>query len=94
MFIGEFLKEERTKAEAVQPDFAARLKVSLAYYKQLENNVGRPSWDLLLTISKELKIALPIIVFRCTTEKDIPIGKRKIFREIKPQIDELLNKLS
>lgn len=91
MNIGEVIKNIRKNQDKSQGQLATDCGITQTYLSQIESNQKEPSLRILNTISKNLKVPLPIIFFLSMDEKDVPVNKRKAFEIINPSIKSLIN---
>lgn len=93
MDISKALLEMRKQTVFNQKEFADKLGVTQTYVSLLENGKKVPSWDLIECYSKLVKVPIGIILWKCIEEKDVPSSKKRIFRELKPLVDNLINQI-
>lgn len=73
-----------------QVDFSKRIGITQSYLSSVENGNKKPSIDLLETISLLTNLPLPIMFWQSLTDENIPVGKRDVFNQLKPIIDDLI----
>lgn len=56
--ISKRIKEERIKLNLTQEELAEKIGMSYKYLSNIERNVDKPSLDLLIRLSAELKISV------------------------------------
>lgn len=93
MDLGSTLRNARIKRGLRQRICAIQLGVSSTYLSLVERGRKKPSMGLIEDMCKLYLIPVPILFWFTIQEKDIiPINRRR-FRLIKPDIDQLMNKL-
>lgn len=92
MQIGQALKELRKKKSLQQQDAAKLIGITQSYLSQIECDNKAPSKDVLTKISLAYGMPVGIIYFMAIEPNiDIPKGKRKLFAQVKPLMDDLLS---
>ncbi|MBN2272392.1 MAG: helix-turn-helix transcriptional regulator [Sedimentisphaerales bacterium] len=62
MHAGQIIRLIRTLDGVAQGELAQRLGISRAYLSQVENGRREPSFAFLKTLSKEMRVPLPLLV--------------------------------
>lgn len=91
MDLGTTLKKLRKQRGQTQEEFATHCGITQTYLSQIESNQKEPNLSTLKSISKQMKVPLPIIFFLSMTEDDIHPSKRKAFGIVNPSIKSLVN---
>lgn len=84
------IRKEKTP-QLNQSEFAKLIGITQTYLSQIETGAKTPKISVLETISKEVKIPLPIIFWLGINEEDIAEHKREYFRFLKPTVDVMIN---
>lgn len=90
MNLGKAIKELRKKRNCNQMTFAKQIGVSQGYLSQIEKGTKKPSVDLLESMSEKLDIPLPMMFWFSISENDVVPEKVKIYRILKPVVDNLI----
>lgn len=91
MDLGNVIKNTRKQKGLTQNEFASLCGITRTYLSQIESNLKEPNLSTLKTISKNLKVPLPILFFLSMTEEDIQPNKRKAFQIVSPSVKSLVN---
>jgi len=91
MDLGSVIKNKRKQKGLTQNEFASLCNITQTYLSQIESNLKEPNLSTLKTISKNLKVPLPILFFLSMTEEDIQPSKRKAFKIVSPSVKSLVN---
>jgi len=79
MQIGDFLKKKRQEKNISRDEMAKILNVSQSTISHWENNIRKPSIDMLQEISKHINIFPEIIdIFNGKEEKEIYATKKEL----------------
>lgn len=76
-----------------QMDFAEKMGLTQTYVSQIENGRKKPSMDVIQRYSQVCEMPIPIILWMAFDEKDVKKNKLKVFRELKPVIDNLIKEI-
>lgn len=87
--IGQLIKFGRIGQKISQDDLAKKIGVSKNYISLIENDKKDPSINFLKNTAKLLNIPLVLLVWE---KIDLPKGKTKDEKEIRKQIDKLVDK--
>lgn len=87
--IGQLIKLGRISQKINQDDLANKLDVSKNYISLVENDKKDPSINFLKNTAKLLNIPLVLLIWE---KIDLPKGKTKDEKEIKKQIDKMVDK--
>ncbi len=87
--IGQLIKFGRMGKKISQDDLAKKLNVSKNYISLIENDKKDPSINFLKNMAKLLNIPLVLLVWE---KMDLPEGKTKEEKEIRKQIDKMVEK--
>lgn len=93
MNLGIVIKNIRKQRGQTQNEFASLCGITQTYLSQIERNSKEPNLSTLKKISEALNLPLPILFFQSLTEDDVHPSKRKIFEDIKPTVNSLINEL-
>lgn len=93
MDISKALRDIRQSTSLNQKEFAVRAGLTQTYVSLIENGKKIPSFEVVGKYQKLSKTPLGILFWKAITEKDIQKGKLKIYRELKPLIDNLINQI-
>ena len=91
MDLGTTIKNIRKQRGQTQGEFAALCGITQTYLSQIEGNLKEPNLSTLKSISKCLKLPLPILFFLSMTEEDVQPSKRKAFALVNPSVKSLIN---
>lgn len=91
MNLGKTIKKIRKQKKLSQETFANQSGISQTYLSQIENDKREPNLSTLKSISTVLGIPLPILFFLSTTEDDIPLEKRELFKAIDESLTLLIH---
>lgn len=83
-------KLRKEKYNENQVDFSKRIGITQSYLSGIEIGNKKPSIDLLENISLLTNVPLPIMFWQSITDENIPVGKKEIFKQLKPSIDNLI----
>lgn len=87
--IGQLIKIGRIGQKMNQDNLAKKLDVSKNYISLVENGKKDPSINFLKNTAKLLKIPLVLLIWE---KMDLPEGKTKEEKEIRKQIDKMMDK--
>lgn len=94
LIISKRIKEERKKLNLTQEELAEKINMSYKYLSNIERNVDKPSLDLLIRLSEELKIS--VISLFADNKKDnknkVETKKDEFFRQLRYLTSDLNNK--
>lgn len=93
MDISKALKEVRKSTLLSQKEFSVRSKLSQTYISLIENGKKVPSLEVVGQYEEICKVPLAIIMWKSITEKDVQKNKLKVFKELKPVVDNLMNQI-
>lgn len=93
MKIGFVLKEARKRAGFKQNEAAALIGISQTYLSQIESDNKKASTQIIEEICFCYGTPAQVILWKSITEKDVKKSKQKIFRELKPLIDNLIDQI-
>jgi len=94
MDIGQALytaRKDYTKMN--QSELAKRLGLSQTYLSQIENGWKEPSMTVLNQYEKVCGIPLSVILWFGLNEDMVDKKKQRLYRELKPVIDNLINQV-
>ena len=91
MNISKALKEARKRTILNQKEFADKLGISQTYLSLLEAGKKTPSMDLIQVYSELLKTPVAIFLFKAMTDKDVHPSKKKVFNQLQPVINNLID---
>lgn len=85
-------KTAREKSKLSQQIASDRIGITQSFLSQLETGVKKnPSADVIRKAAKVYAMPLPLFVWLGSTENDVPPKKRKIYRTLKPIMNELIS---
>lgn len=87
--IGQLIKFGRINHKMSQDVLAKKLEVSKNYISLVENDKKDPSITFLKNTAKLLNIPLVLLIWE---KMDLPEGKTKEEKDIREQIDKMVNK--
>lgn len=93
MDISKALFQMRKRTVHNQKEFAGKLGISQTYLSLLENGKKTPSWDLIEHYSKLVNVPIAIVFWKSIEDKDVPTSKKRIFKELKPVVDNLIDQI-
>lgn len=93
MNIGETLRGLRKKKGLTQVEVAKKLKMTQAHVSKIENGDNQPNADTLTKMCALYGLPPQVALYMSMSEADVPKGKRKLFRELKPVIDDMIEQL-
>lgn len=94
MNIANALKRLRKETTSFnQQEFAGKLGISQTYLSQIEGGKKTPSMDLIEVYGRLTKVPLAVLLWMAMEEKDVKPSKKKIFKELKPTIDNLIREI-
>lgn len=91
MDLGHAFKELRFKRKARQGYICNQAGISQTYLSQIENGLKVPSIEVINGLCAIYKVPPAIVFWMATKEQDVQKGKRSIYNELKPHIDNLIN---
>jgi transcriptional regulator with XRE-family HTH domain len=91
MDLGTTIKNIRNQRGQTQKSFASLCGITQTYLSQIENNLKEPNLSTLKSISRILRLPLPILFFLSMTEEDVHPNKRKAFSIVNPSVKSLVN---
>ena len=91
MDIGTTIKKIRKQKGQTQEEFASQCGITQTYLSQIENNQKEPIFSVLKSISEQLNIPLPILLFLSMTEEDVQPNKREDFVKVSPSVKSFVN---
>ncbi len=93
MKIHQALLELRKKTQLTQTEVANRINISQTYLSQIEGGSKEPSMEILKRISETYNVPIPILYFKMLTIDDVPKNKQRIFKELHPLINNLIDQI-
>lgn len=93
MKLGIALKEARKKIGLNQMEAAKSIGISQTYLSQIENDKKKPATEMLEKICKSYSTDLAMVVWKSLNETNVKKNKIKLFRDLKPVIDKLINEV-
>ena len=93
MNLGNVIKNIRKQRGQTQEEFASLCGITQTYLSQIERNSKEPNLSTLKDISEAINVPLPILFFQSLTEDDVHPTKRKVFDDIKLDVNTLVNEL-
>ncbi len=93
MNIGSAIKKARTDKGYSQGDFAEQCGISQTSISQIENGIKKPNPTNLKKICKVLEVPETILYLYGIEESDIPKQKKKLYKLIYPNIQDMIKKL-
>jgi XRE family transcriptional regulator, regulator of sulfur utilization len=91
MDLGTTIKTMRQKRSIKQKDFAVQCDITAAYLSQIENNQKDPNLSTLRSISAQLGLPLPILLFLSLDEQDVKPEKQAAFNLINSPVKSLIS---
>lgn len=93
MIIHKALREVRKGLDLNQTEFAKVIGLTQTYISLIESGDKVPSFDVIERYNKVSKVPIPIIMWKTLEVNDVPKHKRKIYQELKPVVDSLINQI-
>jgi transcriptional regulator with XRE-family HTH domain len=93
MQLGPVLKQLRQRRGLTQMEVVKKAKVSQTYISQLESGAKEPSLTMLRKLGKIYKVPPQLIQTMAMDESDVPKANLKLFGQLKPVIDDIINQL-
>lgn len=93
MDISKALRQIRENTALNQKEFAARTGLTQTYVSLIENGKRVPSLEVIGQYESIGKVPLAVIMWKSLTEKDVQKNKLKVFKELKPVVDNLINQM-
>lgn len=93
MEIGNALKDARKKAGYKQQDAASAIGISQTYLSQIEGDKKKASTQIIEEICFVYGVPMQVVLWKSLAEGQIPKGKIKVFKELKPLIDNLIDQI-
>ena len=90
MQIGEVIKMLIKSRGLSQLEVAKEIGKSPTALSQIINGVYKPQTDTLESLSKLLKVPVPVIHFLSIDEEDVPAENRQLFRTLAPSMERYL----
>ena len=91
MNIGSALKQARV-GKGINQELAAELsKTSQTYLSKIETGKLIPSTKMVAKLCKAYEVPVAIVMFMSVRASDVPKSKRKIFGQLKPHIQNLID---
>lgn len=91
MKIGYAIKELRLRARISQKDLALKSKVTQGYISNVEHGKQQPTPKVLKRIADALQVPPEIPLIMGMEVKDAKPKFKKLFKELKPLIDDLID---
>lgn len=83
----------RKQKGQTQGDFATLCGISQTYLSQVENNLKEPHLSTLKSISEQLNVPLPILLYLSMTKEDVQPNKLEAFDRMNSSIKSLINEI-
>lgn len=91
MNLGKALQRIRFEKGMNQIDVAKKAKITQTYLSQLETNKKKePSKAVLQRLCKVYKVPQIVVSWYAVEEADVPPQKKKLFSDLKPVVDSLI----
>ena len=90
MEIGEVIRMFIKKRNMSQGEVAKKIGKSRTALSQIINGVYKPQPDTLESLSKVLKVPVPVFHFLCIDEESVPPENRQLFRTLAPSMERYL----
>ena len=92
MEIGDAIRKLRMWREVTQKELAQRIGISANALCAIELNRTFPGKDTITKVCRELGVPVGYLLFFVLEEKEIPQGKREIFRILREDLCDALLK--
>lgn len=93
MNVGQTIKDFRKKKGIKQGDFSKMCEITQTYLSLIESNQKEPNLSLLKTISENLEVPLPILVFLSLDINDVPDGKKDLYKILEPSLKDMVTQI-
>ncbi|WET51018.1 helix-turn-helix transcriptional regulator [Chryseobacterium indologenes] len=93
MNVGQIIKDFRKKKGIKQGEFSKMCEITQTYLSLIESNQKEPNLSLLKTISENLEVPLPILVFLSLDINDVPDGKKDLYKILEPSLKDMVTQI-
>ncbi len=93
MDISKALVDKRKSLGLRQNEAAERIGISQTYLSQIEGGSKQPSTGMIQDICKVYCVPVPVMYFKMLSINDVPKNKQKIFKELHPLINNLIDQI-
>ncbi len=93
MNVGQTIKDFRKKKGIKQGEFSKMCEITQTYLSLIESNQKEPNLSLLKTISENLEVPLPILVFLSLDINDVPDGKKDLYKILEPSLKDMVTQI-
>lgn len=93
MNVGQTIKDFRKKKGIKQGEFSKMCEITQTYLSLIESNQKEPNLSLLKTISENLEVPLPILVFLSLDINDVPDRKKDLYKILEPSLKDMVTQI-
>lgn len=93
MNVGQTIKDFRKKKGIKQGEFSKMCEITQTYLSLIESNQKEPNLSLLRTISENLEVPLPILVFLSLDINDVPDRKKDLYKILEPSLKDMVTQI-
>lgn len=93
MNVGQTIKDFRKKKGIKQGEFSKMCEITQTYLSLIESNQKEPNLSLLKTISENLEVPLPILIFLSLDINDVPDRKKDLYKILEPSLKDMVTQI-